>query len=651
MFLADGLTAPYYTKEDGWNITNNVKAISPKKGIRVGKTTYLANALPFFEFPDEIKEDWLKLTIKWKGADNELSPNVDYRYFLQGNKLIIDLIKDADYEESRKIEVGIEYKNPTTSEQLSASNAAGENPSFYVRGQIIMYNQQNLYHYNKWGEKTDEGNRTIQGNLISVEQHNALSRDSHMIEANALEDIPSDYFYFINLLASCIYSDQNKQIKRDKLKKCIEYAATRLNIDINEKGIVTKVISRLVDSGYLAADYNTSHYQVIPPAFTKIPRAFYVGGQQLWMLTGAYSRRFFNELVDYCRNNRIEIKLRYSKQLENARGSLKLLPPIILVNYNFNPQLFKANYPHHCFDINATNDQALDLLSLIPSITEYSNTLEEIPRSRVDVSMFRKPKSNEFPRIMEDNPYAYNNHIYIEKSEGGDFLKPSISEKWNDLYCYYKRNVPFIIKGTQHIYLPEDLRLPSLIQRSLFIMNVGVPKYQKAFICGKPSKRLYVRIKSYKVNDARLQSVYEKLTGNSRIIDNPFIREKVISSRNNREGNWKYRMTLWNKKEIEELNDKIPDKLLVLQYNDIRYNSSDIIAISTYYEDGNIKKTYVQRNNRLFEVNSESNNIMSFIIQNPRWQYAQIPFADNSSEFALTICDHYDIEDEDIMIL
>ena len=651
LYVADGLLSAYYKKEDGWNITNNVKAISKRGGILVGKTTYLANALPFFEFPDEIKEDWLKVTIKWEGEDNELSPNVDYRYFIQGNKLIIDLIKDADYEESRKIIIGIEYTNPTTSGQLSAANSTGEDPSFYIRGQKIVYYQKDLYHFNKWGEKTNEDNRTIQGNLLSGIQHKLLGRDSHEIETNGIENIPSDYFYFINLLASCIYSDQKKQITRDKLEKCIKYAATRLNIDVNEKGLVTKVISRLVDSGYLAADYNTLHYQVIPPAFTKIPRAIYVGGQQIWMLTGAYTRRFFNELVDYCRNNGIKIKLRYSKQLENARGSLKLLPPLILVNYNFNPQSFQAKYPHHCFDINATNDQALDLLSLIPSITEYSKTLEEIPKERVDASMFVRPRTNEFPRIREDHPYEYNNHIYIEKSEGGDFLKPSISEKWNDLYCYYKRNKPFIINGTQHIYLPEDLRLPSLIQPSLFIMNVGVPKYQKAFICDKPSEGLYARIKSYKVNDARLQTVYEKLTGNSNITNNSHIREKVTSSKNNQHDNWAYHMTLWRKKENEELNDKIPNNLLILEYKDNKFHTSETIAISTYKKEGNIKRIYVQKKNRFLEVDSESNEVMSFLIHHPRWQYNQIPFADNSSEFTLSINEYYDIEDEDILIL
>ena len=656
LYLADGLNAPYYTREDGWNITNNVKTISKRGGILVGKNTYLINALPFFEFPYNIQEEGLSVTIN--GEDRELSRDVDYRYFIQGNKLIIDLINDSDYKESRKIEVCINYSPPKTSEQLSAASEFWDNPCFYVRGQNIIYDQQKLYIFDKWGEKIDvekedADNRIIQGNFISGIRKTRLSNDRHFIESNDYNTIPNDNFYFLNLLASCIYMDPTCQITRDRLNKCIKYAATRLNIGVNEDGFVTRVISLLINSGYIAADFETSHYQAIPPAFIKIPRSIHNGGNQIWMLTGAYTRRFFNELVNYCTNNKINIKLRYSKKLENSNGSLKLLPPIILVGHNFNPQSFIGGYPYHCFDVNDTYDQALDLLSLLPSITEYKSTLERVPRDRVDVTMFVRPESNEFPRIREDNPYGYNNHVYIEQSYDGDFLKPSITEKWNHLYCYYKRNTPFIIKGTQHIYLPEDLRLPSLINRSLFIMNVGVPKYQKAFICGRPSKKIYTRMKSYKVNDARLHSVFEKLTGNSNYIDNPHIREKVISSKNNREGNWTYHMALWSKKADEELNDKIPNKLLVLQYKDIRYNTSDIVAISTYKKEGHIIKTYVnvQNKNSFLEVNSDSNDIMSFIIQNPKWQYKQIPFADNPSEIALSIFDHYVIEDDNILIL
>lgn len=449
------------------------------------------------------------------------------------------------------------------------------------------------------------------------------------------------------------------KITRQRLEKCIKYSSTRLNIQSNEDGFTTKAISLLVNSGYIAADYRTSHYQAIPPAFTKIPRSFHAGStSQVWMLTGVYTKKFMKDLEDFCTKNAdnsersvpISLKYKYSKKLDNSRGSLKLLPPIILLDGNFDPEKFKQRFPHD-FDIIKKYDQALDLLSLVSPISEYEDTMVTIPRDRVDVSRFVRPKSQEFPRVREDNPYDYNNHIYIEKSEKGDLFKPSISEKWNELFCYYKRNKPYIIKGTQHIYLPEDLRLPSIIQRSLFIMNVGLPAYKKVFICDNPSKMLYTSVRSYKVNDARLQVVYEKLTGNRDVTNNPFIREKVTSSRNNRNENWTFQIKLWNKNDKEELNKIIPDRILVLEYVNYRYNTSGIIAASSLFKNkkGHIQSTYVMKEGRLIEVTSGCNEIMSFIIKHPYWQYKDLHFAEHPAEFALPSRDLYDIEEITIL--
>lgn len=653
LYLADGLTAPYYTREGGWNLTNNVRSISKRGGIKCGNNVYLVNALPYFEFPDEINERALNLIVEKEGS--QLSHNVDYRFFIQGNKLIIDLIKDIDYEDSRLIEVTINYTNPETNELLTPDTPDGK-LKFYVRGQNIVYNQNELYFFNKWGEKTDRTERNIQGNIISGITHIDLGRASHIIETDDFGRDYADPFYFINLLASCIYMETDGKITRQRLETCIKYTSTRLNIQSNEDGFTTKVISLLVNSGYIAADYRTSHYQAIPPAFTKIPRSFHAGStNQVWMLTGAYTRKFMKDLNDFCtknddgseRNVPISIKYRYSRRLDNSRGSLKLLPPIILLGSNFNPEEFKERFPHN-FDVIRQYDQAQDILSLVSSITEYGETMETIPRDRVDVSRFVKPKSQEFPRVQEDNPYEYNNHIYIEKSERGDFFKPSISEKWNELFCYYKRNKPYIIRGTQHIYLPEDLRLPSLIQRSLFIMNVGLPAYKKVFLCDSPSTMMFTRMKSYKINDDRLQSVYHILTGNGNGTDNPLIR----FSSGNRKESWTFHMYLWIKKDEEELNIEIPNRILVLKYENTRFHTPEILAVSTLFRSGRGQRsqsTFVIREGQLLEVTSTCNETMSFIINNPTWQYNDISFAEHPAEFALPSRDLYDIEEITIL--
>ena len=337
------------------------------------------------------------------------------------------------------------------------------------------------------------------------------------------------------------------------------------------------------------------------------------------------------------------------------------MPPIILLGGNFDPVEFKKRYPHHLFDVINKQDQALEMLSLVSPISEYEKTMETISRERVDVSRFVRPKSKEFPRVREDNPYEYNNHIYIEKSEKGDFFKPSISEKWNDLFCYYKRNKPFIIKGTEHIYLPEDLRLPSLIQRSLFIMNVGLPAYKKVFICDNPSKMLYTSVRSYKVNDARLQVVYEKLTGNRDVTNNPFIREKVTSSRNHEYDKWEYRMELWTR--IEDHNKKIPSKLLILKYalyildptKDIKTGCYSVsyrnVIVSTLVEGNNnciIQDTFYEKDQVLYKTDRSCNEIMSYIIKNKFSEYND-KGVNKASVFALPNREQYNIEEITIL--
>lgn len=657
LYRADGINTSYYTREDGRNLANSVRTIKKRGGIKcVGeKNVYLVNALPFFEFPNIINDDTLNLIIRKE--DEELSQGVDYRYFILDNRLIIDLIRDIDYTESRKIEVEIDYTDQETGNHLCTTDNPEGNPVFYVRGQNVNYNQQELYRLNKWGAKIDnDEDHSIQGNIISGLNRINLGHAVHIIENNTLNSLYTDKFYFINLLASCVYMEQNDQITRDTLKKCIKYAATRLNINVNEDGFVTKVISLLVNSGYLAADYSTSHYQVIPPAFIKIPRSFNLGGSQVWMLTGTYTKRFLSELEDFCtknvdgreRNVPICLKHRYNERLENARGHLKLLPPIVLVDGIFNPTEFKDRCPHHCFDVCQNNDYALELLSMVPKISDYRDTLRSVPRDNIDVSRFVKPKTCDFPRVREDNPGAYNNHVYIEESENGDFLRPTISEKWNDLYCYFKRIKSFIIQGLQHIYMPNNLILPSLIQRSLFIMNVGLPAYKKVFICDYPNRKLYTTMKSYKVNDNRLSSLYEKLTANSNIDGNPLIRNRIESCLNNRNNRWAYHMYLWARKEEDEYNKAIPYTLLVLHYEDKLNKQSQDVAVSVL--SNNRIKTYVLRKTKFIEVNSDCVETMSFILKNRYWQYQQIDFKeDNSLGFTLPNKEKYNIEEITIL--
>lgn len=296
---------------------------------------------------------------------------------------------------------------------------------------------------------------------------------------------------------------------------------------------------------------------------------------------------------------------------------------------------FGAEYPHHSFDIKSDVDQSLGLLSLAPSIANYGETLTVIQRDRFTVAL-QAPVSDMFPRIRWDNRDKYNRHYYIEEARDGDFLRTSVSERWNDLYCRYKRRKPFIICGKEHIYLPADLILPSLILRSLFIMNVGSPSLREAFVCDKSSEVLHESMLVYKVNAERSALLMDRLTGMG-TENNPLIRRKIEIRFGDRNYNFVHNMELWRRKEEDELNDSLPEELMLLKFKNNL--SEQIVAVSVSPQE-----SYVMRENHLLRVIPDCNSIMSQILNNPKWRYDEISFAEPQIEIRMPERSKYDIE-------
>ena len=158
MYLAQGILSPYYdTYKDGRKtLKNNVRAIARKGGVLPpGKNnTYLINALPYFEFPEDIIYDKMKI---YMNIDDEPQDKCeDFRCIVYANRLVIDICRDIDLAESRRIDLKIEYDKELNAYEF-----------FYVCGQNINYEEPNLLIINKWGEKIDEpSKRYIQGNNI-----------------------------------------------------------------------------------------------------------------------------------------------------------------------------------------------------------------------------------------------------------------------------------------------------------------------------------------------------------------------------------------------------------------------------------------------------------------------------------------------------
>jgi hypothetical protein len=249
-------------------------------------------------------------------------------------------------------------------------------------------------------------------------------------------------------------------------------------------------------------------------------------------------------------------------------------------------------------------------------VSRYEETLSEIPREEMAVNLVRTDTTL-YPRIREDNPGAYNNHKYIELSEDGAFLRPTVGRDWCSLYCHYRRRSPFIVKGENHIYIPEDLHLPSIIQRSLFSMNVGIASYKKAFICNYDSEdRAYTTVKSYAITSAGLDILKDKLTENNEEL---FIRK--TRSDNNR---WKYEVEIWHRKN--EIDSSEPKTLYVLNCVSKSLTPEITVSAVALYDKGRLCTFAPTRGVFTRVKNYNCNRLFSSLITDGTFNNNQIEF-------------------------
>lgn len=168
---SSGFDAPYYKDtleiDEKGKVQINKRQILQKGGIIPNnkKNVYLANALPYFEFPVKINREKLKVSIN---IDNKnVAEGESYHLFVKDeNKLIIDIKDNAfvsDY--SHEFDLLIEYNS-----DLFTGCCAS---SFYICGQDVKYPEK-LFKYDKWGQVVDEGSETdelICGNIVAGAEH------------------------------------------------------------------------------------------------------------------------------------------------------------------------------------------------------------------------------------------------------------------------------------------------------------------------------------------------------------------------------------------------------------------------------------------------------------------------------------------------
>lgn len=524
--------------------------ITMEGGIRrIGmNNVFLITALPYFEFSEPIIMDNLSVFINVDGKCQE--DNAYNLKIIDNNKLVIDFINIEPRDNSLEIGITLEYKR-------GKGKPASYHEDFKVIGQDVNYKDEDLFKINMWGNLTSsnesaylEGFKLFNGNS---EKEIPNQTGFYQNRVTSL-DIHDPRFYLINLITAECSMRKGFSITESRLKKCIRYAATRFDINIaSNPSFYTDIKYLLINCGYINADFEQGKYQPIPPTIIKTPIGF-DPQRNLFMLVGSYTQKFLADLKDYCKEHNISI---YLHTIENENMIKEyLLPPVILLNNNFDPKDFIERTDSRCMFLN-NNDVAINILSSLPTYNNYENTLEFV-KAEV-VGRLENPTENDFPRIRYSNAAGYGSSRWIEKKDN-DFYRITLPDiAWANLYCLYNKQKTILTKELSRLMFPVKMHLPIMMQRALYISNFGIPKKEKVFICNNDDylKGYYSLIKRYDIKDdlqtTRTPFIVKAITGRTDNDQNPSKRICIGSS--------KYKLHIWRNKSKQSKN---PRSMLVL---------------------------------------------------------------------------------------
>ena len=601
IYYHDGkLNGQYYQKEQTDNNTTDESAIVVMiGGIKKSSDTYFINALPYFEIPQKYMINKVNLYLNYNGKVYS-----DYGKKISGRKLIVDFKgMPIRTNETGYVDICLE---------CDASNKFIF--SIKVCGQAIQYDTDTFYHYDRFGRICDHEE------YFDDEVRNNKVTGLFPILSKERFDSITDDFYSINLLAACCFNNDTSEITRDKFRKCISYAATLLNVDIQRNGFISNVKKELTYAGILNTNYLTGNCQAIEPFFTRVPFSVYqTNGSQLFMLSGCYTRAFIADLFDYCTDNGIEMYLVRGKEHDNEN---KLLPPIILLSHKFNPNDFRERYSH-MFSVLDDYDFALSLLYRIP---EYDSirSLFKFEHNDSVIPLLDEPLTDSFPRIRTMGE-GYQKRWFVEKQNNmlSEIAKGLVA--WANIYCHHEQCVPMVIKNRDNsVFLPSTLYLPNYVQRALYLMNLGLPEKHKVFVCGIGGNSYYIVMNKYKLNSPeRCKVLASKITGEM-AENKSLVRDNL---------NTDYKMEYWKQK----INgNRYSAKYLVLYEK----KSQDILAVA--YK----QNVYVNCSNSFRKVESDSiNNTISFLVKES-WSFSDQKSIGYSKQGGLIFEKKFDITND-----
>lgn len=521
-YTENKLNGQYYSLSNKGSLdVDHSTTIIMKGGIRKCHNTYFINALPYFEIPEKYKIENIKIHFNFNGKLFE-----EYKKIIVGRKIILD-INDMpiDNNEIAYADICIECDN-----KLSTLF------EIYVCGQAVNYNQDNFYKFDQFGViNNDTNNAVYYGNYIKESYQKDITQYFY-VKIEGFNSI-TDNLYFTNLLAACCYSSENMEISNSKFIKCINYAASHLDINIEQDRFINNVKEALSKAGILFFDYSNNKCQAIAPSFIRVPfscRA--VHGTQFVMLSGCYTRSFIADLTRFCNENNIGM---YQIKNNSIAEEEKLLPPIILLEHNFNPKVFREEYNQQC-DILTDHDFALSLLNIIPTHEEIANKFQFTTQN--ELSKLLEPiKIDKFPRIRSTKDPDYSRKWFIEEQDNKFAEVEPAFLAWASIFCSNKQRETFI--GLQSrdfsVYLPTGLMLPHYIQRALYLMNLGLPEIKKVFICDNPGNAYYRMMHFYKLYSIeRCHALVNQITGLEMVNSNTSNLIKSCLTT-------KYKMELW----------------------------------------------------------------------------------------------------------
>ena len=503
-YTEERLIGDYYNNEHSEdNTTNETGCVIMRGGIPFDRShdTYFINALPYFETPDSIDIEKVKVYLNLNGQLYS-----DYKIIIVGRKIILDF-EDIPFESDEKayIDVCLGIDNKIISQSYS----------FAVCGQKITYDYERLYKFNNFGLINNSDKHSYVGNKVC---HNSSRKNPHRgytIKTVEINDIISE-FYFVNLIAACCYSNQDCEISHDRLRKCISYASNRLKIDILQEDFISNTKRLMSYAGILNLNYNTGKCQAIPPLFTRTPFSLIGSASgQLIMLSGCYTRAFIADLLDYCDDKSIGIYTLNRVHNPKQKNEELLLPPIILLDHTFNANDFCKEYLHEC-DIMCDEDFALSIMDLVPRLENIKGMFKfENTASTQFISQLDQTKEYSLPRLRSIKVNSVKKNWYIETTNNYFAEIPEGYVTWASMWCHHQKGSPMIIINRDYsIYIPESIWIPSYIQRALYLMNPGLPKTQKVFVCNCSSDNYYQVMKTYQLHsDERCKEFTSKFIG------------------------------------------------------------------------------------------------------------------------------------------